>query len=172
MNYFKHVLIFLCIILGSYVLSHVVTTYNNGDNSIGFAFILLIVSFFVFNILVRKIAWFKPYFTSKYNFLSTKFRTKIEFDISEELMFEKVIEVMESSRFTLKQINKDTFEIFAISPMSFRSWGENIYIDFKEEEGKTVLNFCSATIFQLYSWGKNKENYNKLIQHIEESLTI
>ena len=56
--------------------------------------------------------------------------------------------------------------------MSFKSWGENIYIDFQEDDGKTIMNFCSATISQIYSWGKNEQNYDQLVQNIEESLII
>ena len=172
MKYTKHILVAIAILLFSFLFSFYARTYNNGSNSIALILAICLFTFFIFNLVIRKIAWFKPYFTSKYNFLATKFRTKIEFDIPKELMFKKVIEVIENSKFKIQLVNEDKFEIFAISPVSFKSWGENIYIDFQEDDGKTVMNFCSATISQIYSWGKNEQNYDQLVQSIEESLII
>ena len=172
MKYTKHVLVALAILLLSFLFSFFARSYNYGNNSIALILAICLFSFFIFNLIIRKIAWFKPYFTSKYNFFSTKFRTNIEFDIPKDLMFNKVIEVIENSKFKIQLVNQDKFEIFATSPMSFKSWGENIYIDFREDDGKTIMNFCSATISQIYSWGKNEQNYDQLIQNIEESLII
>jgi hypothetical protein len=172
MKYTKHILVAFSILLFSFLFSYLVRSYNNGINSFGLILAICLFSFFIFNLIVRKIAWFKPYFTSKYNFFSTKYRTKIEFDIPKDLMFKKVIEVIENSKFKIQLVNEDMFEVFAISPMSFKSWGENIYIDFQEDDGKTIMNFCSATISQIYSWGKNEQNYDQLVQNIEESLII
>jgi len=146
--------------------------YNGGYNSAGWILVVFFISFIVFNFVVRKIVWFKPYFTSKYNFFSTKFRTQNEYDIPKDLMFKKVIEVLDSSKFKIHWSDTDKFEIFAMSGPSFWSWGENIYIDFKEEDGKTLMNFCSVAVFQLYTWGKNEDNYEDLINNIEESLII
>jgi hypothetical protein len=68
--------------------------------------------------------------------------------------------------------DKNNFEILAISTITFKSWGENLYISFETIGDQTVLKFCSSTLFQLYSWGKNEENYNALLNEIESSLTI
>ena len=111
MKYIKHVLVVLAILVFSFLFSFFARSYNNGINSIGLILAICLFSFFIFNLIVRKIAWFKPYFTSKYNFFSTKYRTKIEFDIPKDLMFKKVIEVLENSKFKIQSVNEDKFEV-------------------------------------------------------------
>ena len=56
--------------------------------------------------------------------------------------------------------------------MSFKSWGENIYIDIEEREpGKTKINIIS-TALQVYTWGKNEQNFDKMVLEIEDSLIV
>ena len=63
--------------------------------------------------------------------------------------------------------------LVAIStPMSLRSWGERIYFEVVEKGKKTDLIIESIAPGQVISYGKNKENTKKLIQHIEDSFTI
>jgi hypothetical protein len=134
--------------------------------------VFLIPAFFVFNLLIRTLPSFKNYFTSKFNLLTSKVYSEKTFDISKELMFEKIIEVINNSNFKLVEADKDKFEIFAITNISWKSWGENIYISFETNGDETVMKFCSVTLFQIYSWGKNEKNYDDLLNEIEESLTI
>jgi hypothetical protein len=128
--------------------------------------------FFLFNLIVRKSLSFRGYFTSRYNLLTSKVRSEKTFDVPKDLMFEKVKEVIESSNFKLVAFNKETFEILAISKFSFQSWGENLYIRFQSEGENTIMEFCSTTLFQIYSWGKNEKNYADLMSEIEGSFTI
>ncbi len=134
--------------------------------------IFLIVGFFIFNLIIRKSLSFTNYFTSKYNLLTSKIRSEKTFDISKELMFEKIIEVIKDSKFKLIEADKDRFEILAITPISFTSWGENLYISFETRGNETIMKFCSSTLFQFYSWGKNEKNLTDLLNEIENSLTI
>lgn len=139
--------------------------------------ILLIVAFFIaiifiFNLVARKIAWFKPYFTSKFNLLTNKTRHMEEFDFSRDLLFDKMIEVMTKTGFKINKVNKETGDIFATTGMTWRSWGENIYISMEEIHGMTTVDFCSATFFQVYDWGRNENNYKKFLSEFEDSLTI
>lgn len=133
---------------------------------------LLLAIFFIFNLVVRRSLSFRGYFTSRYNFLTTKVSKEISFDISRELMFEKVIEVMNQSEFKQVATDKEKYEILAITKMSLTSWGENLYIRFKADGNKTTIHFCSATIFQVYSWGKNEHNLAKLVHDMESSFIV
>lgn len=127
---------------------------------------------FLFSIIVRKQHSFKAFFTSKYNLLTSKFSKKETFDFPKDLLFDKLIEVLESAKFKVIHTNKERGEIFAVSQITFSSWGENIYITLQAQNDLTVMHFCSATFFQLYSWGKNERNYKNLFTEFEKSLII
>lgn len=87
-------------------------------------------------------------------------------------MFEKVIEVIQSSKFKLVETDQEKFEILATSPMTIWTWGENIYISFESIGKETQLKFCSTSFFGMYSWGKNEKNYDDFFNQIESSLII
>lgn len=134
--------------------------------------VLILLGFFLFNLIVRRNPNFKGYLTSKYNILTSKNRSEHESDIPIDLMFDKIKEVLEQSSFKLSYADKSKKELMATTGMSWTSWGENIYINFDTVEGKTRMHFCSTTFFQVTSWGRNDRNIEGLIQEIEESLTI
>ncbi|MBA3900164.1 MAG: hypothetical protein H0X62_08145, partial [Bacteroidetes bacterium] len=133
---------------------------------------LLIAALFIFSLAIKNVVWFKPYFTSKFNILSSKERYQKEFDFSKEILFEKLIEVLDNAGFTINKTNKETGEIFATSSISWSSWGENIYIEINEINDKTIIDFYSVCFIQIISWGKNKRNYDKFLNEFEKSLTI
>jgi len=168
MKNLKHIFIALLII----VISGLSSYYLEPNNPIMMTISFLIIGFFIFNLIIRKTLSFKNYFTSQYNLLTTKFRSEKLYDIPKELMFEKVIEVINNSNFKLVETDKDKFEILAISTITFKSWGENLYISFEAEGNETIMKFCSATLFQIYSWGKNEKNITNLLNEIESSLII
>ncbi|PKG41684.1 hypothetical protein [Psychroflexus sp. MES1-P1E] len=154
------------------VLPFLIGNYIELENPIYIITIFLIAGFFIFNLVIRKSLFFKNYFTNQYNILTSKVHSEKTFDISKELMFEKIIEVINDSKFRLIEADKDRFEILVITPISFRSWGENLYINFETRGNETVMIFCSVTLFQIYSWGKNEENLTDLFNEIESSLTV
>jgi hypothetical protein len=132
----------------------------------------VIAALFIFSIIVRKKFSFKSFFVSKYNLLSTKYRRTQEFDFPKDLLFEKLVEVLESAGFKIIYTNKITGDIFATSSLSLSSWGENIYITLKEHNEQTTMDFCSSTFFQIISWGKNERNYERMFNEFENSLIV
>lgn len=168
MKTFKHISIAALIML----ISCVSTYYLKPNNPFLMTFLFLIVGFFLFNLIIRKSLSFKSYFISRYNLFTTKVRSEKVYDIPKELMFEKIIEVINNSDFKLVEIDKDKFEILAISIITFKSWGENLYIGFQTKGNETIMKFCSSTLFQIYSWGKNEKNYDDLLNEIESSLIV
>ncbi|AFU68138.1 hypothetical protein P700755_001192 [Psychroflexus torquis ATCC 700755] len=154
------------------VLPFLIGSYIEPENPIYIVTIFSIAGFFIFNLVIRKSLFFKNYFTSRYNILTSKVHSKKTFNISKELMFEKIIEVINDSKFRLVETDKDKFVILAITSISLRSWGENLYINFETRGNETVMKFCSVTLFQIYSWGKNEENLTDLFNEIESSLTV
>jgi hypothetical protein len=154
------------------VLPFLISNYLEPNEPILVITIFLILGFFIFNLFIRKSLFYKNYFTNQYNILTSKVHSEKTFDISKELMFEKIIEVINNSEFKLVEADKKKFEILAITTITFKSWGENLYISMETVKGETVMKFCSATLFQVSSWGKNEKNYDDLLNQIESSLTI
>ena len=168
MKTLKHISVAFLIIL----ISGLSPYYLKPNNPIMMTFLFLIVGFFIFNLIIRKSLSFKSYFTSRYNLFTTKVRSEKSYDIPKELMFEKIIEVINHSDFKLVETDENKFEILAISKITFKSWGENLYINFETKGNETIMKFCSSTLFQMYSWGKNEKNYDDLLNEIESSLIV
>ena len=168
MKTYKHIFIAILIILFSGLIGY----YLKPNNPIMIVLSFLILGFFIFNLIIRKSLSFKNYFTSPYNLFTTKVYYQKTYEIPKELMYEKIIEVIDNSKFKLVDTNNEKLEILAISSITFKSWGENLYISFETNENNTLMKFCSTTLFQIYSWGKNEKNYNDLLNNIENSLTI
>lgn len=169
MKIIKHLMVIIIIALMAFA----ITKIPDQNNNLIFKIIIAVfLSMFLFSFLVRRIEMFKPFFTSKFNLITAKFRKRKEFEISKELLFHKFVEVVENSSFRLVETDEANSRIFAVSQVSGLSWGENIYIDFTVIDGKTILNFCSVTFFQIYSWGKNEQNYSNLLNEFDKSLII
>jgi len=168
MKTLKHILVVILIVL----ISGIGGYYLEPNNPFVMTFLFLIVVFFIVNLIIRKSLSFKYYFTSQYNLFTSKVWFEKSYDISKELMFEKIIEVISNSDLKLVETDKDKFEILAISTITFKSWGENLYISFETKGNETIMKFCSSTLFQMYSWGKNEKNYDDLLNEIESSLIV
>lgn len=135
-------------------------------------FIVIPATIYAFNFIMRTNYNFKPYFTSRFNFLTSKYDATISSDISEELMFQKMVEIITDSPLKLVYSDINKLQILATKGMTWSSWGENIYIEFTAANGKTQMNFTSTTVLGIISWGKNERNYNRLLSQFEDSLTI
>lgn len=178
MKYIKHsptrkdIKIWVALLLLIVIIPGFLGYYLEPKNPIILITSFMIIGFFIFNLVVRKSLSFKKYFTHPYNFLTSKVNSEKVFDIPKELMFEKIIEVLNGSKFKLIEADEHRFEILAITTISFKSWGENLYISFYTTGNETIMKFCSVTLFQIYSWGKNEKNYDDLLEQIESSLTV
>lgn len=145
------------------------------QNVINTLLLILAAAFAViltFNFTVRKVASFKSYFSSKYNLLTEKIRWEKDFDLSCELLFDKIIEVINDSEFELVNSDREKSQIFAISKMKASSWGENLYFEFEAKGDDTRLKFCSAAIYGFQTFGGKRNNWEKFMHDFEESLTI
>lgn len=139
---------------------------------LSYVIIVVIPAFFILHLIIRRSLNFKNYFLNKYNFLTSKYSGSFSYDIPPELMYKKVMEVLVATKFKLVDSDDDKFEILATTPLSWMSWGENLYIDIEAKGDGSKINFNSSTLFQVYSWGINEKNYNEVINNIEESLTV
>lgn len=132
-----------------------------------------LILFVIFNILIRKKSYFKKYFTSPLNIFSAKFKTVKTFDLPDDLLFEKIKEVLIDQKHTVFYENNDTKEIYATTKMNWRSWGANIYIDFKPEKEGAAMNFKSSAIFGVFDFTNEHEKiYNGILIAFDKSLII
>lgn len=163
------IILIIMLVIISFASSYVVT---NIEAPFMWLIILIIPSIFIFNFVVRTKPGFKPYFTSKLNFLTSKYTASISSELPKELMYQKMLEVIDTSSLKLAHSSLPKLEILGTKGMGWTSWGENIYISFSENNGQTTMNFVSTTVLGIISWGRNEKNYNRLLSTYEESLTI
>lgn len=168
MKALKHISVAILFLFISVLMAY----YLETNSLIMISFQILIIVFFSFNFFARKSISYKKYFVSPYNPFTGKIWSEKAYDIPKELLFEKIIEVINDSNFNLVDLDKDRFEILAISKTTFESWGENLYISFESKGDDTIMKFCSSTFFGIYSWGKNEKNWDNLLNEIESSLTV
>lgn len=146
---------------------------QKNDTNFLVAIILVISGLFLFHLSIRKVPFFKGYFVSKLNILCNTFQKIDKVDLTKDLLFEQMIEIINESSFNIFYKNSDTGEIMATSSFCWKSWGENLYITVKElDKVNAQLEFYSSAIMQIYDWGKNEENYNQLVKRREESLIV
>jgi len=146
----------------------------NKDASYTFTIALAAVAAFLigFNSLVRKSPLFKGYFVSRFNIFNEKMTWEKEFDFEQELLFNKIMEVIDDSNFDLVSSDSAQGKIFAIAKMKSNSWGENLYFDFTSKDNHTVLKLTSTSVFGWRLFGDTENNWNKFMNDFEESLTI
>lgn len=164
----KHILLALLLVsLGMLLLDKV-----GPDDTYMVVIACSLLGFFVMNVIIRRSLIYKRYFTSRSNPFTNKYRYQQSFDISKELMFEKMEEILRDSKLKLVDSDKEKLELLALSPISFASWGENLYVSFEENNQGTLMELCSTTFFQMYDWGRNKRNCDHLVTEIEDSFTV
>ncbi|WP_010182930.1 hypothetical protein [Aquimarina agarilytica] len=168
MKNFKHIFVAVLFII---ILSWR-SYYFTFDDTVMISTNILIIVFFLFNLLIRKKLLFKNYLINQYNPLTAKINREYIFDILKGLMFEKIIDVINNSDFNLVEVNKEKFEILATTKFTFKSWGENLYINFEDIENESLMTVNSVTLFQIYSSGKNESNHHYLLNEIENSLIV
>ncbi|MCT4560345.1 MAG: hypothetical protein N4A41_03130 [Crocinitomicaceae bacterium] len=130
----------------------------------------VLFAIFAFNIIARKNYRFKNYFTSVFNIFSEKITYEIESELPFEVLKENLKEILVQNKATIRYESED--KIFATTKMTFKSWGENIYVDIWKNGNTTKVKFISVCLFQMYSWGKNEANLKRLISSYEASLTV
>ena len=132
---------------------------------------LIPVSFLLISVILRRKLKYRNWFLSnKYLFDQKEVYAKS--DISAGLLFEKLTEVIEESEFGLLDKDAQQMQLLASTSPNFWTWGENLYLDLKEEQGGTVIQMKSVTVFGTSSWGRNESNHQKFLALFEESLTI
>ena len=135
--------------------------------------LLFLLFFLLLSLAVRQKIRFKSWILSKFNFMTSKEERTIATEISSELLFEKVQDVIEDSNFKLVNSDFKKMELLAITSPNLMTWGENLYIEITpREDNGSDIKFISAYVFGFSFVKTNKKNADKFHQLFEESLTI
>ncbi len=89
------------------------------------------------------------------------------YKVSYEKIFEALLKTANHYNFEIKNIDEERGILNFSSESSLRSWGEDIIISIKEKDSGVALEVESISRIQLLSWGKNKENEEKIIEQLE-----
>jgi len=169
MRFIKHLLVIAVIFIIIFVSKD---SSHDSHMTILYALAGINVVLICFNLAVRCSLAFKPYFLSPFNIFSAHFKKEFDVEIPADLAFDKIREVIDESGFKQITADKDRLEILAIARPGFRSWGENVYFTLTESGSHTRVRFDSAALFQLYTWGKNEDNYSAFFKKLDDSFTI
>ncbi|MCC5915413.1 MAG: hypothetical protein JJU46_13650 [Balneolaceae bacterium] len=97
--------------------------------------------------------------------LPAKYRKRINHPFTE-----KIIRKFDNPLFIhpFKLVKKIENRITLRAKWSVWSWGEIITVDFSDKDTISIASRCSVP-FQLFDWGKNRENVDRLVMRIYNS---
>lgn len=149
-----------------------VISYYTGELWLPLLVFTIPVGLLILNLSLRKRLRYSSWFLISINFLLARKRYFTKSEISTELLFDKLIEVIEESKFKLLDSNKGQSQILCGTSSNFWTWGENIYINLENLSGETTIEFTSTTLFGGSSWNRNQNNFESFTKSFESSLTI
>jgi len=91
-------------------------------------------------------------------------------DLSQDLFQLKIKEILGDNNFQI--FFESPNQLSATTPPTFRSWGENIYFDFFEQDGSSIVKMNSVSVFGIIDWDKNESNKIELFEQFDNSLII
>ncbi len=94
----------------------------------------------------------------------------ISFKSSYKKTFEEVKNALSECKFKIKEENEKTGTIKVSAGISFSSWGESMTVCVVKTSSGTKVNVYSGSKAQLFDWGKNKKNIDKLFNDLSKRL--
>ncbi len=120
--------------------------------------------------ILRKNQKMKPYYLSSLNIFSPSHSSVLTSDLSQDLFLLKIKEILSDNNFQI--FFESPNQLSATTPPTMRSWGENIYFDFYEEDGTNSVKVDSVSVFTIIDWDKNESNKIELFEQFDNSLII
>ena len=149
------------------------TSYLTGENWLSLLVFIVPIGLLLVNMSLRKSLRYKSWFLGQGNLLLERNSYSSHSDIPNQLLFDKLLEVLDDSEFKLLDTDKNGPYILAGTSVNFWTWGENVYIRLEEtENGETTIHFTSITLFGNKSWKRNQNNFESFFNSLESSLTI
>lgn len=148
------------------------TLYLTGNTWFSLLIFLIPIGLLLVSFLFRKSLNYSNWFLSPMNVLLDRTSHSTDSDISADLLYEKLLEVVNDSHFILLDKDSSTLRILMGTSVNFWTWGENIYIQLEPTQTGTVIHFTSVTLFGNTSWKRNDKHFESFIDSFESSLTI
>lgn len=149
------------------------TSHLSDDPILSLLIFIVPITFLITNLILRKRIKFKSWFLSKLNIFLDKETFIITSDIPSSLLYQKVLLIIDESKFNRIDSITEKLQILASTSPNFWTWGENIYIEITQKDNSTSeIKITSITIFGSYSWNRNNKNHQVFCQLLEQSLTI
>lgn len=157
----------------TFLVLYKVIVHITANQWISLSVFIIPITFLILNFTLRKKLKYKSWFLTKINFFLEKRSYTLNSDISETLLFEKILEVIKDSEFSLYDSNKSELSILCGTSTTFWTWGENIYIKIQSlDKDLSCIIFETTTIYGSSSWNRNQKHYESFISSFEASLTI
>lgn len=148
------------------------TFYLTENTWLSILIFLLPISLLIIGLFFRKRLKYSNWFLNPVNISLERSVHSIESEISSDLLFDKLIEVIEDSQFRLLDTDKTKLMLLMGTSINFWTWGENIYIKIDPIQNGSIIHFTSVTLYGNSSWKRNDANLESFIQAFELSLTI
>lgn len=148
------------------------TLYLTGELWLSLLIFLVPISLLLISFILRKRLAYSKWFLSSINIFCERKSHVITSDISMDLLYEKLHEVVQDTEFKLLDSDKLSSRLLMGTSLNFWTWGENIYILLEPSSNETVIHFTSVTLFGNTSWNRNDKNFVSFIDSFESSLII
>ena len=146
--------------------------YMTNDFWISLLVVLIPLGLIFLGFFFRKNLYYSILYLSPKNIFVKRTTHSIQSEISTDLLIEKLIEVIEFSKFSLFDADKTNLIILCGTSVNFWTWGENIYIQLEATNDGTNIKFTSVTLFGNQSWGRNDKNFDLFFESFESSLIV
>ncbi|MGV3631821.1 MAG: hypothetical protein ACO1O6_11480 [Bacteroidota bacterium] len=121
---------------------------------------------------MRRRIKYKSWFLGSFTIFLERKKYQFESEIDPELLYEKLLEVIEESEFKFIEGDSTGRQILCGTSLNVLTWGENVYIEISEkDDSSSVIDFTSITLYGT-SWNRNKRHYDSFISSFESSLAI
>lgn len=148
------------------------TWYLTDDAWLSLLIFLIPIGLLIINFLLRKRLTYSKWFLSPVNITLERTTHTTHSEISKDLLYDKLLEVIKDSQFNLLDKDNNESRILLGTSANFWTWGENIYIQLEPSSKGSVIHFTSVTLFGNTSWKRNDKNFDAFIHSFESSLTI
>lgn len=155
------------------VVCYKLLVYLTDEPILSLSIFALPIGLLILNLALRKKIRYKSWFTSSIQFIIEKELKSEESDIPIELLYEKLLEVVNESEFKLLDKDDKNYRLLLGTSVNFWTWGENIYIDLiQTKDDSTKVEMTFVTLFGNTSWNRNHQHYSSFMSSFEASLTI
>lgn len=96
-------------------------------------------------------------------------RTK-EFAQDPDVVFDACREVVGYVGWKTADVDRDKLTLNALTPISWKSFGDEIEIQVSNEGGSTVVTVSSEPRFSLMNWGKDLANEGVLLEKLAQEI--